>query len=80
MNPHGVHKLRITTNLDMEKKFKDNIHILVTEGADIDIQLQAVGIGNTVVCDELKSGVVEFSNQFAGRSFSRTIFLRNMDR
>ena len=73
-------KIRITTNLDMEKRFKDTLHILVTEGADIDIQLQAVGVGNTIVCEELKSGIVDFLNQFTGRPFSHTLFLRNMDR
>lgn len=80
LNPHGMSKLRINTNLDMEKRFKDILHILVTEGADIDVQLQAMGVGNTVVCEELKSGAVEFSNQFTGRPFSRIIILRNMDR
>ncbi|CAD7699035.1 unnamed protein product [Ostreobium quekettii] len=80
LEPQEKAKLKVTTNLDMDKKFKDTLHILVTEGADIDMQLQATGIGSTVVCKEIESGLVDFGNQFSGRSFSKNILVCNMDR
>lgn len=80
MGPGESTECRLSTFLDESKKFKDTLHILVTEGADIDIPLAAAGVGSTIVCPDLTPGYIDFGNQFTGRAFSKEIMLHNLDR
>ncbi|GMH35419.1 hypothetical protein BSKO_03287 [Bryopsis sp. KO-2023] len=80
LNPAESAEFTLSTCLDEAKRFKDTLHILVTEGADIDIPLIAVGVGCTVVCPDLASGFIDFGDQFTGRAFTKEVMLYNLDR
>lgn len=80
LEPGEKTECKLSTCLDESKRFKDILHILVTEGADIDIALTAVGIGCTVVCPELNTGSIDFGDQFTGRQFFKELLLHNLDR
>ena len=66
--------------------FKDVLHVLISEGADVSIPLEAQGTGSTLICPELGTGPsggagpLEFGHQFVGRSFTRDITVHNMGR
>ncbi len=66
--------------LDETLTFKDELHVLIEEGADIPVSVEAVGTGNTLVSDELSGDVLDFSHQFAGRPFSKEVTIHNMGR
>lgn len=80
LQPGEKTECNLSTCLDESKRFKDTLHILVTEGADIDVVLTAVGIGCTVVCPELNAGSIDFGDQFTGRQFFKELLLHNLDR
>lgn len=60
--------------------FTDVLHALVFEGADISIPLSATGVGNILLCEEVKGGALECGHQFVGRGFARDIVIHNMGR
>ena len=72
----AVIELCVGVNVDEVQPFKDVLHLLVTEGADNCIPLNAIGIGNTCVCEELEP-VMDEGDQFTLRAFSQTFWLHN---
>jgi hydrocephalus-inducing protein len=79
LEPGGTADIRVACNLDEVQPFKDVLHMMVTDGADNCIPLSAVGIGNTVVCEELPA-LIDLGNQFTNRAFTREYVLRNEGR
>eukprot|EP00854_Cymbomonas_tetramitiformis_P000766 gene766-1240_t len=71
--------LTISTYLDETQRFKDVLHILVIEGNDTAVPLEALGIGSTVICDEDLT-TMNFGPQFTNRPFMKEIVLQNMGR
>jgi hypothetical protein len=48
---------------------RDELHMLVSEGADVTIPLEAVGTGITLVAADVKDNTLDFRHQFVGRPF-----------
>jgi hypothetical protein len=73
--------LTIKVQLDELIRFRDQLNILVVEGADTTVPLEALGVGSVVTCDEVdEQGNVNFGPQFNGRSFTRELVLVNNGR
>lgn len=70
----------VTLCMDDNQTFRDVLHVLVSEGADISIPLSAIGIGSTLVCPELSGTTLDFSHQFVGRSFQQSFVITNNGR
>eukprot|EP00775_Hariotina_reticulata_P008964 gene8964-9139_t len=66
--------------LDDTVTFKDVLHVLVTEGADVNIPLEAMGTGSTLVCDVLSGSKLDFGCQFVGRGWQLEVVVANMSR
>jgi len=69
--------LTVTVMLDETQRFKDVLNILVLEGTDTAITMEALGIGSTITCEE-DCSALDFANQFTSRPFTREIVLHNM--
>ncbi len=72
--------MTVTALLDEAQPFKDTLHILVTDGADTPIALEAAGTGSTVVCEPLAAGRLDFGHQLAKRAWSVEMVVSNMGR
>ena len=70
----------IHASLDETQTFKDELHVLIEEGADVPVPLEATGVGNTLVSEELSGDQLDFTHQFVGRPFSKEITVHNMGR
>lgn len=66
--------------LDDAAPFKDTLHVLVAEGADVSVPLEATGVGNTVVSEVLSQSCLDFGPQFVGRSWQMECEVSNMGR
>jgi len=66
--------------LDDAAPFKDVLHVLVAEGADISLPLEATGIGNTVMSEVLSQQQLDFGPQFVGRAWQMEVEVTNMGR
>lgn len=66
--------------LDDAAPFKDTLHVLVSEGADVSVSLEATGVGNTVVSEVLSADTLDFGPQFVGRAWQREVEVTNMGR
>lgn len=54
--------------------------MLVSEGADVSVSLEATGVGNTVVSEVLSADTLDFGPQFVGRAWQREVEVTNMGR
>eukprot|EP00951_Prasinocladus_malaysianus_P003894 scaffold27553_cov35-Prasinocladus_malaysianus.AAC.1 len=79
VEPGETTTLKVIVNVDEVQPFKDVLHVMVAEGADNCVPLTAVGVGSTVVCEELTT-VIDDGNQFTNRAFSKQFVLRNEGR
>ncbi|GFH30442.1 rhodanese domain-containing protein, partial [Haematococcus lacustris] len=68
----------VTVCMDDTRAFTDNLHLLVSEGADISIPLDATGTGNTLVAADIEHDQLDFKHQFLGRAFQRRILVSNL--
>jgi hypothetical protein len=59
--------------MDDTRAFRDELHVLVSEGADVTIPLDAVGTGNCLVAPDIKDNALDFRHQFVGRPFQREL-------
>jgi hypothetical protein len=66
--------------LDDAAPFKDTLHVLVSEGADVCVPLEATGVGNTVVSGVLSEPRLDFGPQFVGRMWQQEVEVTNMGR
>jgi hypothetical protein len=66
--------------LDDAAPFKDMLHVLVSEGADINVSLTATGVGNTVVSSVLAQPWLDFGAQFVGRPWQQEVEVANQGR
>lgn len=72
-------EIEIICNADDRENFKDVLHLVIKEGVDKDIQLQAKGIGSTIYCKEdLK--MIKFGTQYTHRNHLKEIFIQNNGR
>lgn len=72
--------LTITALLDDAAPFRDALHVIVADGADTPVPLEAAGAGSCVVCEELAGGALDFGPQLTGRGWSREVVIRNLGR
>jgi hypothetical protein len=72
--------VRVTAFLDEAAPFKDTLHVLVSDGEDTAVPLEATGTGSTVVCEALAAGALDFGNQLCGRPWSMEVTVSNMGR
>jgi hypothetical protein len=72
--------VRITALLDEAQTFRDTLHVVVTDGDSTPVALEATGTGNTVVCEELAAGRLEFASQLCGRAWQQQVVVCNMGR
>lgn len=77
---HGEAAVTIQVLLDDAAPFKDTLHILVSEGADVSVPLEAIGIGNTVISEVLSQSQLHFGPQLVGRGWQREVEVTNMGR
>lgn len=66
--------------LDDAAPFKDTLHVLVSEGADVSVPLEATGMGNTVISEVLSQPKLDFGPQFVGRGWQMEVEVTNMGR
>jgi hydrocephalus-inducing protein len=66
--------------LDDAAPFTDTLHVLVSEGADVSVPLEAIGVGNTVVSEVLSKPQLDFGPQFVGRGWQMEVEVTNMGR
>lgn len=66
--------------LDDAATFKDTLHVLVSEGADVNVALEATGVGNTVVSEVLSQTRLDFGAQFVGRPWQMEVEVANKGR
>lgn len=66
--------------LDDATAFRDTLHVLVAEGADVSVPLEAAGVGNTVVSEVLSQARLDFGPQFVGRGWQMEVEVTNMGR
>lgn len=80
--PGGVLDLVITAFMDDTLQFRDVLHLLVTDGEDVHIQLRSSGSGTCLVIEELDdiSKPVDLGSQFTGRPFTTEFTVKNMSR
>ena len=76
----GMATVSVRVLLDDAAPFKDTLHVLVAEGADISIPLEAIGVGNTVVSEVLSKPELDFGPQFVGRPWQMEVEVTNMGR
>lgn len=80
LEPGGSMTAKVTVCMDDNQTFRDVLHVLISEGADVCIPLNAIGTGCTVVCEELAGSMVDFAHQFVGRPFQQTYVVHNNGR
>lgn len=78
--PGGQGTLRVTALLDDAAHFRDTLHVVVADGDDTAVPLDAAGAGSCVVCDELAAGALAFGDQLTGRPWAREVTIRNLGR
>lgn len=66
--------------MDDAAAFKDTLHVLVAEGADVRVPLEVTGVGNTVVSEVLSQARLDFGPQFVGRGWQMEVEVINMGR
>lgn len=75
----GTADVAVSVWLDELTRARDVLHVLVSEGDDLKVPLEAVGVGKLVVCDDLGE-CCDFGHQLTGQAFGRTVVLKNMGR
>ena len=82
---YGVIKAKeektITVNCiaDEVQRFQDTLHIIVNNGMDVEVQLRAKGVGNTLFTKESMS-VIDFGTEYTHKHVPRQYFLENRGR
>eukprot|EP00798_Chlamydomonas_sp_ICE-L_P006741 gene6741-3411_t len=80
LQPNESLEVTVRVCLDEVQTFKDVLHVLIQEGADISVPLEASGTGNIFLSEELTSDLFDFSHQFKGRPFQKEVTIYNMGR
>lgn len=78
--PGGEGALRVTALLDDAAPFRDTLHVIVADGEDTPVPLEAAGTGSCIVCEELAGGALAFGDQLTGRPWAREVTIRNLGR
>lgn len=76
----GEASVLVRVLLDDAAAFKDTLHVLVSEGADVPVALDATGVGDTVVSAALSQPQLDFGPQFVGRGWQTEVEVTNMGR
>jgi hypothetical protein len=76
----GEASVLVRVLLDDATPFKDTLHVLVSEGADVPVALDATGVGDTVVSAALSQPQLDFGPQFVGRGWQTEVEVTNMGR
>jgi len=81
LKPGEEIRLTVKVQLDELIRFRDVLNVLVLEGAEAAVPLEALGVGSVVTCDEVDAANnVGFGPQFCGRPFTRELVLTNNGR
>lgn len=73
--------ITVTVQLDETYAFADTLHLLVKDGAEMEVPLSATGIGHTLYCAAVTGKeTLDLGDQFTGAPFSRTLMLENRGR
>lgn len=71
--------LTVSATLDDSLVFSDTLHMLVMEGPEMDVPVEAQGLGSCVTASE-PLDAVDFGHQLTLRAFERPVVLSNMGR
>lgn len=71
--------LTVSATLDDSLLFSDTLHMLVMEGPEMDVPVEAQGLGSCVTSSEPLE-VVDFGHQLTLRTFEKPVVLSNMGR
>jgi hydrocephalus-inducing protein len=84
---HGVLKpdeekvVDICCNADEVQKFQDKLHIIINNGTDLEVNLQAKGTGYTLFCKQLQeSKHIDFGTEYTHKVIPKQFFLENRGR
>lgn len=78
--PGGEAAVLVRVLLDDAAVFRDTLHLLVSDGADVCVPLEASGVGATVVCAALSQPGLDFGAQLVGRPWQRDVEVTNLGR
>eukprot|EP00892_Ulva_mutabilis_P006441 jgi/Ulvmu1/4169/UM019_0148.1 len=80
LGPGECGNLTVWVRLDETYSFSDVLQILVTNGNEIELPLTAVGVGSTLICEDISEQAIHFGPQIVSKSFSRSILVENHGR
>lgn len=64
---------------DEVQRFQDTLHIIVNNGMDVEVQLRAKGIGNTLYT-KVPMNQIDFGTEYTHKTVPRQFFLENRGR
>lgn len=93
LNPGETKTIDVLCNPDEIQKFTDTLHIIVSNGCDIEVQLRVKGTGSTLYCKELmdakeekskEDGIerrqIDFGTEYTYKNVIKQFFLENRGR
>lgn len=79
LEPYEAMDVQIVCTADDVGKFYDTLHIVITEGVDMDASLKAVGKGTTIYCAE-DMETLSFGLIYTFNNMTKDIFIENKGR
>jgi hydrocephalus-inducing protein len=79
LNPDEEKEIEVVCNADEVQKFTDTLHIIINNGDDLEVKLNAKGIGSTLYCKD-NLNVVDFGTEYTFSNITKEFFLENRGR
>jgi hydrocephalus-inducing protein len=82
---HGILKpdeekvVDVVCNADEVQKFQDKLHIIINNGVDLEVNLQAKGTGSTLYCKQDMRNI-DFGTEYTHKVVPKQFFLENRGR
>lgn len=79
LKPNEDKVVDVVCNADEVQKFNDTLHIIINNGTDLEINLQAKGIGSTLYCKQNLTNI-DFGTEYTHKIIPKQFFLENRGR